>query len=134
MNEQKKFLGTGWHFPVSVDEMNGRVIEASAEEKIAESIKIILQTQRGERIMRPDFGCNLRSYTFSEMNYTTMSEIEQDVRQALILWEPRIIDVEVGCRIPSGMDGVLLIEISYVVRSTNNPYNMVYPFYLTENA
>ena len=134
MNEQKKFLGTGWSFPVRVDEMTGRVVEASAEEKIAESIKLILQTQRGERIMRPDFGCNLRTYTFSEMNYTTMNEIEQDVRQALILWEPRITDIDVRCRIATGRDGVLLIEISYVVRSTNNPYNMVYPFYLTENA
>ena len=134
MNEQKKFLGTGWSFPVRVDEMTGRVVEASAEEKIAESIKLILQTQRGERIMRPDFGCNLRTYTFSEMNYTTMNEIEQDVRQALVLWEPRITDVDVRCRIATGRDGVLLIEISYVVRSTNNPYNMVYPFYLTENA
>ena len=134
MNEQKKFLGTGWSFPVRVDEMTGRVVEASAEEKIAESIKLILQTQRGERIMRPDFGCNLRTYTFSEMNYTTMNEIEQDVRQALVLWEPRITDIDVRCRIATGRDGVLLIEISYVVRSTNNPYNMVYPFYLTENA
>ena len=133
MNEQKKFLGTGWGFPVGVDEMSGRVVEVSAEEKIAESIKLILQTQRGERIMRPEFGCNLRSYTFSEMNYTTMSEIEQDVRQALVLWEPRIIDVDVRCTVAPDMDGVLLIEISYVVRSTNNPYNMVYPFYLTEN-
>ena len=134
MNKQKKFLGTGWSFPVSVDKMSGYVATSSAEEKIAQSIRMILGTQRGERIMRPDFGCNLRTYTFSEMNYSTFSEIEQDVRRALILWEPRITDVEIKCRPASDREGVLLIEIAYVVRSTNNPYNMVYPFYLTENT
>jgi hypothetical protein len=134
MEKEKKFLGAGWNFPVEVDNVSGRVAESLAEEKISQSIRMILQTRRGERVMRPEFGCDLAKYTFAEMNYTVMSEIELEVKKALILWEPRIIDVEVSCHIDEDMEGVLLIEISYVVRSTNNPYNMVYPFYLTESV
>lgn len=130
MNEKKEFLGRGWKFPVGVSRVTGRVEESAYEDSIAESVKIILGTARGERVMRPDFGCGLKSYTFAEMNYTTINEIEGDVREALVLWEPRIIDVEVSCH----NDGaVLYVNVSYVVRSTNNPFNIVYPFYLNEN-
>lgn len=130
MTEKKDFLGRGWQFPVSVSRVNGRIEESVHEDSIAQSIKIILGTSRGERVMRPEFGCGLRSYTFAEMNYTTLSEIEADVKNALVIWEPRIIDVEVNCR----SDGsVLYVNVSYVVRSTNNPFNLVYPFYLNEN-
>lgn len=127
---KKEFLGRGWRFPVGVSRVTGRIGESAHEDSIAESIKIILGTSRGERIMRPEFGCGLKSYTFAEMNYTTLNEIEADVKNALVMWEPRIIDVEVNCR----NDGaVLYVNISYVVRSTNNPFNLVYPFYLNEN-
>lgn len=134
MQTQKGFLGRGWAFPPQVDRITGRMAESEYEENIAQSIQLILQTQRGERVMRPEFGCDLRRYTFSEMNYTVLREIETDIRRALILNEPRIIDIEVACREERMGDGVLLIEISYMVRSTNNPYNLVYPFYLQESV
>jgi phage baseplate assembly protein W len=132
MGAEKNFLGSGWAFPVSVDSVTGRVGESSGEEKIAQAIQLILQTRKGEQIMRPEFGCDLARYTFAEMNYTVMSEIEIEVKKEIILWEPRVIDVEVTCKMDSETDGLLLIDISYVVRSTNNPYNLVYPFYLNE--
>ena len=130
MSEKKDFLGRGWRFPISVSRVTGRIEESAHEDSIAESIGIILGTSRGERIMRPEFGCGLKSYTFAEMNYTTLNEIEADVKNALVMWEPRITDVEVSCR---GDGAVLYVNIAYVVRSTNNPFNMVYPFYLNEN-
>lgn len=133
MYNEKAFLGKGWKFPVSVDKISGRISESSYEENIMDSIKIILETQKGERIMRPEFGCNLKSYTFAEINYTVTSAIEEDVMNALIMWEPRIIDINVKCNRVNTVEAVLNIDISYVVRSTNNPYNMVYPFYLNEN-
>ncbi len=127
---KKDFLGRGWRFPVSVSRVTGQIGESAHEDSIAESIKIILGTSRGERIMRPEFGCGLKSYTFAETNYTTLNDIEADVKNALVMWEPRIIDVEVNCQ----NDGaVLYVNVSYVVRSTNNPFNLVYPFYLNEN-
>lgn len=134
MNEKKSFLGRGWRFPVGVDPTSGRFLESAYEESVLESVKIILQTQKGERVMRPEFGCRLREYAFSEINYTVLSSMEQEVRQALTQWEPRIVDLEVSCREDPHTQGVLLIDISYVVRSTNNPYNLVYPFYLNETA
>lgn len=130
MSEKKEFLGRGWRFPINVSRVTGRIEESAHEDNIAECIKIILDTSRGERVMRPEFGCGLKNYTFAEMNYTTLNEIEADVKNALVMWEPRITGVEVSCQ----NDGaVLYINISYVVRSTNNPFNMVYPFYLNEN-
>ena len=130
MSEKKEFLGRGWSFPINVSRVTGRIEESAHEDNIAECIKIILGTSRGERVMRPEFGCGLKSYTFAEMNYTTLNEIEADVKNALVMWEPRITEVEVSCQ----NDGTMLyINISYVVRSTNNPFNMVYPFYLNEN-
>ena len=132
MDSKKAFLGSGWKFPVGVDKLTGRVSESSHEESIAESIRLILGTQRGERVMRPEFGCGLRSYTFTEMSYTVMSEIEADVKNSLTINEPRITDIEVECSQSEQHDSALIIEINYTVRSTNNPFNMVYPFYLNE--
>lgn len=134
MASQKDFLGRGWKFPPQLDSTSGRVVESAYEESIAESIRLILQTQPGERIMRPEFGCRLRDFAFQEMNYTRLSQMEKEVRRALTQWEPRIIELEVRCRPDTGRQGTVLIEISYVVRSTNNPYNLVYPFYLNETA
>lgn len=134
MASQKDFLGRGWNFPVQLDGVSGRVAESAYEESIAQAIRIILMTQPGERVMRPDFGCRLREFVFREMNYTELSAMEKEVRRALTLWEPRIVELEVHCRPDPGGQGAVLIEIAYVVRSTNNPYNLVFPFYLNEKA
>lgn len=132
MSWQKEFLGRGWKFPVQLDAVSGRVAESAYEESIADALKIILQTQPGERVMRPDFGCSLKDFTFQEMNYTMLSLMEKEVHRAITLWEPRIIDVEVKCKPDARRQGTVIIDISYVVRSTNNPYNLVFPFYLNE--
>ncbi len=125
------FLGVGFRFPIQVDEMTGRMKTASYEEDIVEAIHIILMTRKGERIMHPEFGCGIHEYQFSEMEYTTLKLMEGEVKQALMMWEPRIIDVEAV--VEAGKEaGCLLIRIAYVVRTTNNPYNLVYPYYLYE--
>lgn len=134
MASKKDFLGRGWKFPVQLDGVSGRVAESAYEESISDAIRIILQTQPGERVMRPEFGCRLREFAFQEMNYTQLSLMEKEVRRALTLWEPRITELEVHCGPDSGGRGAVLIEISYTVRSTNNPYNLVFPFYLNEKA
>lgn len=132
MAGQKDFLGRGWKFPIQLDAVSGRVAESAYEQSISDSLKIILQTQPGERVMRPDFGCRLKDFAFQEMNYTVLSQMEKEVSRAITFWEPRIIEVEVHCKPDSKGQGMVLIEISYVVRSTNNPYNLVFPFYLNE--
>ena len=97
-----------------------------------QSIRMIMMTRQGERVMRPDFGCDIHEYAFDTMDYTTLVQMEHAVRQALMVWEPRITDVEVNIINEQDQEGTLLIEISYVVRNTNNPYNLVYPYYINE--
>lgn len=125
------FLGKGFGFPVGLDPISGRIRTAGQEEDIKQAIYLILMTRKGERLMRPEFGCGIHDFAFAAMDYGTISQMEDSVKEALILWEPRIRDVEVEIQ-PQETAGKLSISISYVVRSTNNPYNLVYPFYLNE--
>jgi phage baseplate assembly protein W len=127
----REFLGEGWRFPVGVDPATGRLCGARSEEDIQQAVRLILMTGKGERMMEPEFGCDLRRYLFGTVDYTTRAELEQEVRQALIRWEPRITDVEVQAE-EGGENESLLVRIAYVVRATNNPYNLVYPFYINE--
>lgn len=128
----KDFLGVGWKFPVEVDELTGRIKTSSYEEDIKEAIQIIIMTKKRERVMFPEFGCDISNYIFGVADYQTMVKIEKAVKEALLLWESRIIQVEVEAE-PDYRDlGRININISYVVRSTNNPYNLVYPFFINE--
>lgn len=127
----KEFLGIGWKFPVNVDN-DGKISMSEYETDIKEAIRIILGTAKGERLMRPDFGCGIHDFVFSPINTATLSLVENTVREGLTLWEPRIelIKLEV---IPEESDqGKLLVSIDYQVRVTNNRFNLVYPFYLKE--
>ncbi len=128
----KDFLGSGIKFPLQVDPKTGRIAMVSHEEDIAEAVRIIIQTGRGERVMRPDFGSNASEYAFAPASFSSKETIAYDIREQMLLQEPRIVDVEVACREQSGVLGTFVVEIGYTVRSTNNRYNRVYPFYLTE--
>ena len=128
----REFLGKGWSFPVQVDEVTGTIRSVSSEEDIRQAVRLILQTNKGERVMNPEFGCNLRQYMFGQIDYTTCTQMEQEVRDALIRWEPRITDVEVQVELSDENAAQLLVKVSYVVRSTNNYFNMVYPYYINE--
>ena len=128
----RSFLGTGFKFPVQVDSVTGRVRTSSNEEDIEESVRIILGTQPGERPMSPHFGCNINSFVFGLSDYTSMQMIKREVENSLVMWEPRIKDISAEVVQSPDDNGVLLIAISYVVRSTNNPFNLLYPFYISE--
>ena len=130
--EQIDFLGAGLAFPIGPERASGRFAVTAAEENIRQSICIILGTRKGERLMHPDFGCDIHDFAFEVMDYQTCAQAESSVREALIAWEPRIRDIEVRAKPDDLRTGVLNLEIGYVVRATNNPFNLVYPFYLTE--
>jgi phage baseplate assembly protein W len=127
----EEFLGTGWSFPVDTDH-RGDVAASSAETDIRESIRIILGTAKGERLMRSEFGCDIHKHLFSAANPATLNLIERSVREALVRWEPRIDIESVDARTDDEEPNKVLIEIDYHVRTTNSLSNMVYPFYLTE--
>ena len=124
----KIFLGKGWQFPVAVDD-DGALAVAEYEESVRQSIWVVLGTAKGERVMRPDFGCGIYDMVFGVNSSTTASEAAEEVRDALVEFEPRI-DV-LGVEVSPGDDGeVLYISIDYQVRATNTVFNLVYPFYL----
>lgn len=132
MADTKTFLGRGFAFPPRVDEATGRFVMCADEENIRQSVYTILMTRRGERVMMPDFGCNLNDYVFELPDATAISMVRNEVLRALAKWESRIIDVDVGVVTDELSKGVLTFEISYVVRNTNNPNNLVFPYYLYE--
>jgi phage baseplate assembly protein W len=125
------FLGQGWSFPVTVT-AGGEITMASDEEDIRQAILMIIETEPGERVMRPDFGCGLRGMLFEPINTATIGLVQQRVQQALVAWEPRIDVKSVRVTAENAAQGRLLIEMDYQVRSTNTFYNLVYPFYLKE--
>ena len=132
MREQgKEFLGAGWRFPITVDEVTGRVVLSGHEENIRESIMIILLTRPGERVMQPEFGCRIHDFMFQRPDHPVRVQMEQAVREALIRWEPRIRDIRVMAAV-SGEGNKVVITVDYIVRSTNNPYNIVFQFYINE--
>ena len=132
LDPAKAFLGVGWAFPVTPDAAAQDVARAEHEEDIRQSIRIILETSPGERVMRPDFGSGLMAMVVEPINYTTLALVKQRVEHALVLWEPRINVREVAVTVNGASRNRLDIEISYEVRSTNTFYNLVYPFFLQE--
>lgn len=128
--DPKAFLGRGFAFPPAVDG-TGAFALAEYEEDIRQAIRIILDTDPGERVMRPDFGAGLRALLFEPINTGTIALCRHRVEQALILWEPRIDSIGVAVRAQPAR-GVLEVDVRYRVRRTNTFYNLVYPFYLQE--
>ena len=128
----KDFLGSGLRFPLQVDPTTGKIAMAHNEDDIVEAIGIIIGTNRGERVMRPDFGSTASDYMFAPTGYSISDSIAHDIREQLILQEPRIVDVRVNCKARDGLTGALTIDVEYTVRSTNNRYNKVYPFFLEQ--
>ena len=130
MSDERAFLGAGWAFPIRLDE-SGEVAQVSHEEDIRQAVLLILQTELGERVMRPGFGAGLHSLVFEPLSTRTVALARHRVETALVTWEPRIDSIQVKVTaVPH--EGRLDIEIHYRVRSTNSFYNLVYPFYLQE--
>jgi hypothetical protein len=128
---KKEILGKGWKFPVRTDAA-GAIALSGADEDIKEAIRIIISTAKGERVMRPEFGCGIYDYMYVPITAGNLALIEHAVREALTIWEPRIDVRNVTADTSAASDGKLLITIDYRVRSTNTLFNLVYPFYLKE--
>src|SRR5215211_1254161 len=127
-DDRLDFIGRGWAFPVGLD-LRGRVALTSGTGTIERSIRMILQTVRGARVMRPQFGSDLHLLAFAENNATTAGMADFYVRQALARWEPRIDVDNVKVTWPDADRGAMTIDISYIVKATNDRRNLVFPFY-----
>jgi len=127
----REMLGSGWKFPLQVTP-TGQIARARYEERIEESIYLILSTAKGERAMLPDFGCGMHELVFAPNNSTTLAVVTHMVREALVAFEPRIDLVDVKAESASDEPNLLLIRVNYRIRETNAMGNLVYPFYITE--
>jgi phage baseplate assembly protein W len=135
MNEKgfsDSFLGTGWNFPPEFNKRSKEVKMVSEEEDIRQSLRILLSTAPGERIMNPAYGCGLKSITFGNITSSTITEVKDMIERAILFFEPRITLDNVEIDTGEMYEGVLRIQIGYTVRTTNNRSNMVYPFYFLE--
>jgi phage baseplate assembly protein W len=132
-NGKGDFLGAGWVFPVKTDEEGGIAL-SRLEESVRQSILLIIGTAKGERVMRPTFGCGIHDLVFAPNDTTTAALVSFEVREALVDWEPRIQVQNVRVT-PDPQEGnKLLVNLEYRVRSTNNVFNLVYPFYLEKSG
>jgi len=129
----RAFLGVGWAFPPAFAP-TGQIVEAVYEDDVRQAITIILSTNPGERVMRPDFGAGLNRFVFEPVTTGTIAQLRTDVTNALVAWEPRIDVLQVGVTQEGNPPVVLLIEVQYRVRATNALQNLVYPFYLEEGS
>jgi len=130
---EKDIMGTGWSFPVRIDGRGGIAL-SKHENDIQESIRIIIGTAKGERRMRPDFGCEIHDLVFAPNNATTRGLAAHYIEDALGWWEPRIEVIDINTEPDPGNTGKLLITISYRIRATNDERNLVYPFYIVSEG
>ena len=132
MDYAADFLGRGWSFPPRVDPVTGRFVMCSGEEDVRQSIYIILMTRLNERAMSPNFGSSLQNFVFELPDAAALALLRNEIVSSLIEWEPRVVDVDVDADTSQITNGKIILDISYVVRDTNNPGNFVFPYYLYE--
>ena len=127
----REFLGQGWAFPLQFSP-HGQIALARGERDIEQSIRIILETMPGERVMRPEFGCRAKELVFAPQNAATQGLMARYVEQALARWEPRIDLEAVHVYNDRSQDGALLVEIVYTIKATHDTRSIVYPFFIVE--
>lgn len=127
----REFLGQGWAFPVQFNP-RGQIALAIGERDIEQSIRIVLETVPGERVMRPEFGCHAKQLLFAPKNAATQGLLMNYVTSALTRWEPRIEVSAVNVIDDTKDDGAWIVEINYIIKSTHDTRSIVYPFYIEE--
>ena len=122
------FLGQGWSFPPAFESSTMSLKLVADGEDIQQSLRILFNTEPGERTMNPEYGCALRQFLFEQIDSSVMTRIRNVVENAVLLYEPRVNLQEVLVHTDRVNDGLLLLEVSYVVRKINSRYNVVFPF------
>jgi uncharacterized protein len=128
----KSFLGTGWGFPPAFRNKTSDVGMLSDVDDIQSSLEILLTTRPGERVMRPDYGCNLDELVFEPLTTTFKTYIKDLISTAILYYEPRIEVNSIDLDDTGELEGRILIVIDYTVSATNTRFNFVYPFYKNE--
>jgi hypothetical protein len=128
------FLGRGWSFPPTFDQAIAGVEMLEQEVDVASSLHILLTTAQGERIMVPEYGCNLDELLFESLDTRTKTLMTDKIEAAIVYFEPRIELESVRLDDSGELEGVVLIEVIYRIISTNTRYNFVFPYYKQEGT
>ena len=131
---KKSFLGSGWSFPPRFLESSQGIEMSKDDDDIAESLYILLSTLPGERIMNPEYGCDLQSQMFQSINISTKVVIEDLIATAILYFEPRVRLIAVDVEEKDQVSGIINVHITYEVKGVNSRKNMVFPFYLAEGT
>ena len=123
-----EFIGAGWAFPLELDQTGGFALVTDTRE-IEEAIRLIIGTAYGERPMRPDFGCAIHEFVFADADATTAGRIAYEVRLSLRRWEPRIEIDDVVVTVDAIERSLMYVDVHYRIKNTNDPRNLVFPFY-----
>ena len=129
------FLGTGWSFPPTFDNVTGSVHLVSNEEDINQSLNILLSTTLGERVMQPVYGCDLTDFLFESLSSSVIGFIKDRVKNAILFYEARIVTESIDVTSDGSLDlieGKFTIEIVYSIPGTNSRFNYVYDYYKNE--
>lgn len=132
MAGEKSYLGKGWAFPPAFDPQSRKVIMVAERQDIEQSLEILLETSLGERVMQPEYGCNLKDYLFETVNASVIGIIRNMIENAILYHEPRIKLDFLEISDVDSLSGVLQISVDYFIRGTNSRFNWVYDFYLKE--
>ena len=128
-SDEVDFVGAGWCYPLATDAAGGIAL-VTQDREIEQAIRLVLGTARGERPMRPEFGCRIHDHVFGQASAATAGQIAFDVREALERWEPRIEVVGVAVSFDAIESGTLYVDVGYTIRGLNDPRNLVFPFYV----
>ena len=134
MTTENKFLGSGWQYPpeFSKSDTFAKLAMVSGPENISQSLKALLTTNLGERLMRPDYGCGISQLLFELIDQRTVTKIRNSIADAILLYEPRINLLNVNVFQDQHNTGLLSISIEYIIKTTNSRFNLVYPFHINE--
>jgi len=127
------FLGQGWAFPPTFVKGSDTAVLVKNEEDIKQSLGILLGTALGERVMRSDFGANLDSKIFDPMEPAFNTLVTEIIRNAILLYEPRI-ELDSVDLFVDNLEGRVDITVNFTVISNNTRSNIVYPYYLNEGT
>jgi phage baseplate assembly protein W len=130
---RRPFLGRGWSFPPTFDSLAGGVAMLEEEIDIASSLEILLSTALGERVMFPQYGCNLDELVFENLDTRMKTLMADKVESAILYFEPRVL-LERVVLTETANEGIVLIDVTYQVKSTNSRFNFVYPYYVNEGT
>jgi len=134
MDSDRPFLGRGWAFPPTFGAGGADVEMVAGEDDVQESLRVLLATTPGERVMQESFGCDMDRLVFEQLDQSFINAVTGLVTNSILDYEPRVDLNKVDVDQSDAIEGLLLISIDYTIRSTNSRFNMVYPFYLKEAA